>query len=81
MSLQSTHTTTVNSLQRELEAIRESHRLTKIQLRELEMGNDDLERHERFVWLLSFRCPEIHLVLVEPSFLLWKTLKGSILEP
>lgn len=49
MSLQSTHTTTINSLQRELEALRESLRLTKIQLRELEMGNDDLERHERFV--------------------------------
>jgi hypothetical protein len=49
MSLQSTHTTTVNSLQRELEALRETHRLVKIQLRDLEMGNDDLERHERFV--------------------------------
>ncbi|KAF8323249.1 hypothetical protein DL93DRAFT_2050245 [Clavulina sp. PMI_390] len=49
MSLQSTHTTTVNSLQRELEALRESNRLTKIQLRDLEMGNDDLERHERSV--------------------------------
>ena len=48
MSLQSTHTTTVNSLQRELEALRESYRLVKIQLRDLEMGNDDLERHERF---------------------------------
>ena len=47
MSLQSTHTTTVNSLQRELEALRESNRLVKVQLRELEMGNDDLERHER----------------------------------
>lgn len=50
MSLQSTHTTTVNSLQRELEALRESHKLVKIQLRELEMGNDDLERHERYVY-------------------------------
>lgn len=47
MSLQGTHTTTVNSLQRELEALRESNRLVKIQLRDLEMGNDDLERHER----------------------------------
>ncbi|KAF8316217.1 uncharacterized protein EI90DRAFT_3087005 [Cantharellus anzutake] len=49
MSLQSTHTTTVNSLQRELEALRESNHLVKIQLRELEMGNDDLEHHERAV--------------------------------
>ena len=48
MSLQSTHTTTINSLQRELEALRETNRLVKIQLRDLEMGNDDLERHERF---------------------------------
>lgn len=49
MSLQSTHTTTANSLQRELEALRESYRMVKIQLRDLEMGNEDLERHERFV--------------------------------
>ena len=47
MSLQATHTTTSNSLQRELEALRESHKMVKVQLRELEMGNDDLERNER----------------------------------
>ena len=49
MNLQTTHTKTVNSLQRELEALRESFQMTKIQLRDLEMGNDDLERHERCV--------------------------------
>ncbi|KAF9508278.1 hypothetical protein BS47DRAFT_242566 [Hydnum rufescens UP504] len=49
MNLQTTHTKTVTSLQRELEALRESLKITKIQLRDLEMGNDDLERHERAV--------------------------------
>lgn len=62
MSLQSTHTTTVNSLQRELEALRETYRLVKIQLRDLEMGNDDLERHERFEF--SILEEELYLFLL-----------------
>lgn len=47
MSLQHNHNTTVNSLQRELDATRQSVHLYKAQVRELEMGNDDLERNER----------------------------------
>ncbi|CCO31958.1 Nuclear distribution protein nudE homolog 1 [Rhizoctonia solani AG-1 IB] len=48
-NLQGTHNTTVNSLQRELDALRQQHSLIKVQLRELEVGNDDLERSERAV--------------------------------
>ncbi|CAE6419794.1 unnamed protein product [Rhizoctonia solani] len=48
-NLQGTHNTTVNSLQRELDALRQQHALIKVQLRELEVGNDDLERSERAV--------------------------------
>jgi nuclear distribution protein NudE len=49
MSLQTTHNTTTASLQRELDTLRQEHQKIKIQLRELEMGNDDLERNERAV--------------------------------
>ncbi|KAJ7597157.1 hypothetical protein C8J56DRAFT_919357 [Mycena floridula] len=49
MSLQTTHNSTTTSLQRELDKLRQEHQQTKIQLRELEMGNDDLERNERAV--------------------------------
>ena len=49
MSLQTNHNTTTTSLQRELDKLRQEHQSTKIQLRELEMGNDDLERNERAV--------------------------------
>ncbi|KAF7320430.1 hypothetical protein MKEN_00827900 [Mycena kentingensis (nom. inval.)] len=49
MSLQTTHNTTTTTLQRELDRLRQEHQQTKIQLRELEMGNDDLERNERAV--------------------------------
>ncbi|TFK41042.1 hypothetical protein BDQ12DRAFT_678787 [Crucibulum laeve] len=49
MTLQTTHNTTTTSLQRELDRLRQDHQQTKIQLRELEMGNDDLERNERAV--------------------------------
>lgn len=49
MSLQTTHNTTTTSLQREVDQLRQSHQQLKIQLRELEMGNDDLERNERAV--------------------------------
>ncbi|CUA72771.1 Nuclear distribution protein nudE homolog 1 [Ustilago maydis 521] [Rhizoctonia solani] len=48
-NLQGTHNTTVNSLQRELDALRQQYSLMKVQLRELEVGNDDLERSERAV--------------------------------
>ncbi|KAG8896274.1 NADH:ubiquinone oxidoreductase [Tulasnella sp. 408] len=47
MNLQQTHNTTTNSLQRELDATRQSLQLYKAQVRELELGNDDLERNER----------------------------------
>ena len=43
------HNTTTTSLQRELDTLRQDHQKTKIQLRELEMGNDDLERNERAI--------------------------------
>ena len=49
MHLQTTHNTTTTSLQRELDKLRQEHQAIKIQLRELEMGNDDLERNERAV--------------------------------
>ncbi|KAF8807517.1 hypothetical protein BYT27DRAFT_7097796 [Phlegmacium glaucopus] len=49
MSLQTTHNTTTTSLQRELDRLRQEHQQVKIHLRELEMGNDDLERNERAV--------------------------------
>lgn len=49
MSLQTTHNTTTTSLQRELDRLRQEHQQVKIRLRELEMGNDDLERNERAV--------------------------------
>lgn len=47
MNLQHTHNTTSNSLQRELDATRQSVQLYKDRVRDLEMGNDDLERNER----------------------------------
>ncbi|KIJ68326.1 hypothetical protein HYDPIDRAFT_81632 [Hydnomerulius pinastri MD-312] len=49
VSLQTTHNTTTTSLQRELDLIRQECQKLKVQLRELEMGNDDLERNERAV--------------------------------
>ncbi|KIK96371.1 hypothetical protein PAXRUDRAFT_138599 [Paxillus rubicundulus Ve08.2h10] len=49
MSLQTTHNTTTTSLQRELDTVRQECQRLKVQLRELEMGNDDLERNERAV--------------------------------
>jgi predicted nucleic acid-binding Zn-ribbon protein len=49
VSLQTTHNTTTTTLQRELDKLRQEHQQTKVQLRELEMGNDDLERTERAV--------------------------------
>ncbi|EPQ60699.1 hypothetical protein GLOTRDRAFT_31887 [Gloeophyllum trabeum ATCC 11539] len=49
MSLQTTHNTTTTSLQRELDTLRQEHQHVKVQLRELEMGNDDLERNERAI--------------------------------
>ena len=49
MSLQTNHNTTTTSLQRELDSLRQENQKIKVQLRELEMGNDDLERNERVV--------------------------------
>ncbi|KAJ3879095.1 hypothetical protein F5051DRAFT_215222 [Lentinula edodes] len=49
ISLQTTHNTITTSLQRELDRLRQEHQTVKVQLRELEMGNDDLERTERAV--------------------------------
>ena len=49
MTLQTTHNTTSTSLQRELDTLRKEHQQIKVQLRELEMGNDDLERNERAI--------------------------------
>jgi nuclear distribution protein NudE len=47
--LQTTHNTTTASLQRELDKLRQEHQQLKVQYRDLEMGNDDLERNERAV--------------------------------
>ncbi|KAL4064936.1 hypothetical protein V8B97DRAFT_2025847 [Scleroderma yunnanense] len=49
MSLQTSHNTTTTSLQRELDTVRQECQKLKVQLRDLEMGNDDLERNERAV--------------------------------
>ena len=49
VALQTTHNTTTASLQRELDQLRQAHHTLKIQMRELEMGNDDLERNERAI--------------------------------
>jgi len=49
MSLQTTHNATTASLQRELDTLRQDYQKLKVQLRDLEMGNDDLERNERAV--------------------------------
>lgn len=49
MSLQTTYNTTTTSLQRELDTVRQESQKLKVQFRELEMGNDDLERNERAV--------------------------------
>jgi len=49
MSLQTNYNTTVNSLNRELDTLRQEHQKVKVQLRELELGNDDLERTERAI--------------------------------
>lgn len=49
MSLQTNHNTTTTSLQRELDQLRQAYQQLKVQLRDLEMGNDDLERTERAV--------------------------------
>jgi hypothetical protein len=49
MTLQTNHNTTTTSLQRELDTLRQDYQKVKVQLRELEMGNDDLERNERAV--------------------------------
>ncbi|THH20836.1 hypothetical protein EW146_g594 [Bondarzewia mesenterica] len=49
VSLQTTHNKTTTSLQREIDTLRQDHQKIKVQLRELEMGNDDLERTERAI--------------------------------
>lgn len=49
MSLQTTHNTTSTSLQKELDTLRQEYQCLKVQLRDLELGNDDLERNERAV--------------------------------
>lgn len=49
VQLQTMHNTTTTSLQRELDTLRQEHQQLKIQMRDLEMGNDDLERNERAV--------------------------------
>ena len=49
MAFQTKHNSTTTSLQRELDQLRQELQKTKVQLRELEMGNDDLERTERAV--------------------------------
>ncbi|KAF8584486.1 hypothetical protein K439DRAFT_1389426 [Ramaria rubella] len=49
MTLQTTHNTVTTSLQRELDTLRQQQQSYKVQMRELEMGNDDLERNERAV--------------------------------
>lgn len=47
MSLQTTHNSTTTSLQRELDQLRQEHQRIKVELRDLELGADDLERSKR----------------------------------
>jgi len=49
MTLQTTHNTATTSLQKELDTLRQQLQNSKVQPRELEIGNDDLERNERAV--------------------------------
>lgn len=49
MTFQTKHNSTTTALQRELDELRQELHQTKAILRELEMGNDDLERTERAV--------------------------------
>ncbi|KAG8825622.1 NADH:ubiquinone oxidoreductase [Serendipita sp. 401] len=49
ISLQTSHNTTVNSLHRERDTLRSEVQKLKVQLRDLELGNDDLERTERAI--------------------------------
>lgn len=49
ITLQTTHNTTTTSLQRELDTLRQESQKLKVRLRDLELGNDDLERNERVV--------------------------------
>ena len=49
MTLQTTHNTTSTSIQRELDTMRKEYKEIKVQMRELEMGNDELERNERAI--------------------------------
>jgi len=47
--LQTLHNTTTSSLQRDLDTCRQEYHTVKVHMRELEMGNDNLERNERAV--------------------------------
>ncbi|CAG7847698.1 Nuclear distribution protein nudE homolog 1 [Serendipita indica DSM 11827] len=49
ISLQTNHNTTVNSLHRQLDTLRKEHQELKVRFRDLELGNDDLERTERAI--------------------------------
>jgi chromosome segregation ATPase len=49
INLQTLHNSTTNSLQRDLDTCRRECHAVKVQMRELEMGNDNLERNERAV--------------------------------
>lgn len=73
MNLQGTHTKTVNSLQRELEALRENFRITKVQLRDLEMGNDDLERHERYAIVITLHFCLLNICAIVRFYRHWRT--------
>jgi len=60
MSLRTQHNTTVASLQRELDQLRQEHQKSEIQLRELELGNDNLERNERAI-SPNYRIPRLNI--------------------
>ncbi|EGO04568.1 hypothetical protein SERLA73DRAFT_173866 [Serpula lacrymans var. lacrymans S7.3] len=49
ISLQTTHNKSTAFVQHELDMLRQENHTMKVQLRELEMGNDDLERNERAI--------------------------------
>jgi chromosome segregation ATPase len=42
---------TTNSMQKEIDKLREAQKLIQTRLREMEMSNDDMERNDRYVFL------------------------------
>jgi hypothetical protein len=77
IALQHTHNTTTSSLQRELDATRQSVDLYKAQVRDLELGNDDLERNERQATSSLVDIEQKYAKLIEDKILLEHELQDK----